>query len=78
VFEAVHGTAPDIAGKGVANPLAVLLSALLMLEYIGERRVAERIERAVIDVLEEGRYLTGDLGGAATTDTFTRAIIDHL
>ena len=78
VFEAVHGTAPDIAGKGLANPLSVLLSALLMLEYVGERRVAERIERAVFDVLEAGRVRTGDLGGSASTAEFTDAIIDKL
>jgi isocitrate dehydrogenase (NAD+) len=78
VFEAVHGTAPDIAGQGVANPLAVLLSGLLMLQHIGERKVAQRIERAVNDVLSEGRYLTRDLGGTAGTETFTNAIIDKL
>ena len=78
VFEAVHGTAPDIAGKGLANPLAVLGSALLMLEYVGEHRVKSRIERAVWDVLEEGKHLTGDLGGSANTAGFTDAIIDKL
>jgi isocitrate dehydrogenase (NAD+) len=78
VFEAVHGTAPDIAGKGVANPLAVLLSGLLMLEYVGERKIAERIERAVFDVLEAGTHRTRDLGGEADTARFTDAIIDKL
>ena len=78
VFEAVHGTAPDIAGKGIANPLAVLMSGLLMLEYVGERKVAQRIEKAVFDVLEEGKHLTGDLGGNADTARFTEAIIDKL
>ena len=78
VFEAVHGTAPDIAGKGIANPLAVLNSALLMLNYVGERRIADNVEKAVFDVLEEGRHLTGDLGGGATTLEFTQAIIDKL
>lgn len=78
VFEAVHGTAPDIAGKGVANPLAVLLSANMLLEYVGEWKVAQRIERAIWDVLEEGRHLTGDLGGTADTRTFTNALIDKL
>lgn len=78
VFEAVHGTAPDIAGKGVANPLAVLLSGLMLLEYVGEWKVAQRIERAIWDVLEKGVYLTGDLGGRADTATFTAAIIDRL
>jgi len=78
VFEAVHGTAPDIAGKGLANPLAVLGSAMLMLEYVGEHKVKSRIERAVWDVLEEGKHLTGDLGGSANTAGFTDAIIDKL
>jgi len=78
VFEAVHGTAPDIAGQGIANPLAVLLSALMMLEYIGERKLAARIEAAIFSVLEAGRYLTGDLGGSAGTAEFTQAIIDQL
>ena len=78
VFEAVHGTAPDIAGKGIANPLAVLMSALLMLQHMGERKVADRIRAATWQVLEEGRCLTGDLGGSANTAEFTQAIIDHL
>lgn len=78
VFEAVHGTAPDIAGKGVANPLALILSALMMLEYVGEWKVAQRIERAVWDVLESGKHLTGDLGGTADTTTFTAALVDRL
>ncbi len=78
VFEAVHGTAPDIAGKGVANPLAVTLSAILMLEYMGERRISERIERAIHDVLSAGRHVTRDLGGTAGTAEFTQALIDAL
>ncbi|MFZ5480761.1 MAG: isocitrate/isopropylmalate dehydrogenase family protein [Myxococcota bacterium] len=78
VFEAVHGTAPDIAGKGLANPLAVLLSANMLLEYVGEWKVAGKIERAIWDVLEKGEHLTGDLGGKADTETFTNAILDRL
>jgi isocitrate dehydrogenase (NAD+) len=78
VFEAVHGTAPDIAGKGVANPLAVLLSGVLMLDYVGERKVAERVRRAIFDVLEKGAVRTRDLGGTADTAMFTDAIIDAL
>ena len=78
VFEAVHGTAPDIAGKGIANPLAVLSSGVLMLEYMGEQRVAKRIQQAIWTVLEEGKHLTGDLGGSADTQGFTHAIIDAL
>jgi isocitrate dehydrogenase (NAD+) len=78
VFEAVHGTAPDIAGKGIANPLAVLNSALLLLQYVGEHKIAARVERAVFDVLEKGEVRTGDLGGTANTAQFTEAIIDAL
>ncbi|MBM76696.1 MAG: isocitrate dehydrogenase [Proteobacteria bacterium] len=82
VFEAVHGTAPDIAGQGKANPLAILNSALLLLRYVGERKIADRIERAVFDVLEEGVYLTADLcedrSKGVPTQTFTDAIIDKL
>ena len=78
VFEAVHGTAPDIAGKGIANPLALLLSAVLMLDYMGERKIADRVRRSIWDTLTEGRYLTGDLGGSADTATFTDALIDKL
>jgi isocitrate dehydrogenase (NAD+) len=76
VFEAVHGTAPDIAGQGIANPLAVLLSGVLMMEYMGERKIADRVRLAVHDVLSEGKHLTGDLGGSANTETFTQAILD--
>jgi isocitrate dehydrogenase (NAD+) len=78
VFEAVHGTAPDIAGKGVANPLAVLLSGCLMMDYIGERKIADRVRRAANDVLEAGKHVTRDLGGEADTKTFTDAVIDEL
>lgn len=78
VFEAVHGTAPDIAGRGISNPLSVLLSAILLLEYVGERKLAARVERAVFDVLEKGEVRTGDLRGRATTDQFTEAILDRL
>ena len=78
VFEAVHGTAPDIQGKGIANPLAVILSGVMMLEFMGERRIAQRIERAIFDLLSEGRHLTGDLGGKANTAQFTDALIDKL
>ncbi|HNH47439.1 MAG TPA: isocitrate/isopropylmalate family dehydrogenase, partial [Myxococcota bacterium] len=78
VFEAVHGTAPDIAGKGLANPLAVLLSANMLLEYVGEWKAAGRIEKAVWRVLEEQKHLTRDLGGKAGTAEFTQAVIDNL
>ena len=77
VFEAVHGSAPDIAGKNVANPTALLLSALLMLRHIGESAAAGRIEAALLRVLAMGQS-TRDLGGNATTTEFTRAIVQAL
>jgi isocitrate dehydrogenase (NAD+) len=78
VFEAVHGSAPDIAGKGLANPIAVLRSGNLLLEYIGQNAVASRIEGAIRRTLQAGKGLTKDLGGAGNTETLTRAIIAHL
>lgn len=78
VFEAVHGTAPDIAGQGVANPLAVLLSGCLMMEYIGEHKIADRVRVAVNRVLESGKHVTRDLGGQAGTQEFTQAVIEEL
>ena len=78
VFEAVHGTAPDIEGKGLANPLAVLNSAILMLDYVGEQKLARQIEEAVWQVLEEGTHKTTDIGGRASTSEFTAAVIDKL
>lgn len=74
VFEAVHGSAPDIAGKGIANPTALLQSGVLLLRHIGERRAADRLERGLFRVLAEGRIRTGDLGGKANTAEFTDAI----
>ena len=78
VFEAVHGSAPDIAGKGLANPVAVVRSAAMMLDHIGERAAAGRVERAVARTLERGEGLTRDLGGTGTTETITEAIIENL
>jgi isocitrate dehydrogenase (NAD+) len=78
VFEAVHGSAPDIAGQGVANPTAVLMSAILMLKHLGEREAAERTERAMLEVFAEGTTVTRDLGGSAKTADFANAIIDKL
>ncbi|HYR87231.1 MAG TPA: isocitrate dehydrogenase (NAD(+)) [Terriglobia bacterium] len=75
LFEAVHGTAPDIAGKNLANPTALLMSAIMMLRHIGERAAGDRIEAALNKVLEERKTLTRDLGGKATTTEFTDAII---
>ena len=78
VFEAVHGTAPDIAGKNIANPVAMLLSAIMLLEHIGETVKADRIRRAVESVIAEGAVITPDLGGKATTAEVTEAIIARL
>src|SRR4029077_11890253 len=74
VFEAVHGSAPDIADQNLANPTALLLSGLLMLDHIGERQRAERIRLALTRVLGAGQVRTRDLGGSATTTEFTDAI----
>jgi isocitrate dehydrogenase (NAD+) len=75
IFEAVHGTAPDIAGKGVANPTALLMSSVLMLKYIGEELAADRVEQALWKVYQEGRHMTRDLGGKANTQEFADAVI---
>ena len=74
VFEAVHGSAPDIAGKNLANPTALLLSAVLMLRHIGEADAADRVQRALERVLGEASLRTRDLGGTATTSEFTAAV----
>jgi isocitrate dehydrogenase (NAD+) len=78
IFEAVHGSAPDIAGKGIANPTALLRSALLMLEYLNEFDAATRIQRAIERVYTEKQHLTRDIGGTASTAEFTDAIIRAL
>jgi isocitrate dehydrogenase (NAD+) len=78
VFEAVHGSAPDIAGQNKANPVALLQSAILMLHHMGERDAAERVTRAVMETLTEGKIRTRDLGGTASTTDFTAAICDHI
>ena len=75
VFEAVHGSAPDLAGKGIANPLACILSAVMMLQHIHEDLAATQINEACNAVLLEGAHLTADLGGAASTQQFTDAVI---
>jgi len=74
VFEAVHGSAPDIADQNLANPTALLLSGLLMLDHIGERTAAARIREALTRVLGAGAVRTRDLGGTATTTEFTEAV----
>lgn len=78
VFEPVHGSAPDIAGQNKANPLACLLSSILMLEYLGEMEAGKRIEKAIQTVLEEGKDVTPDLGGTASTEEMAQAIIKKM
>ncbi len=78
MFEAVHGSAPDIAGKNLANPIALILSGAMMLEYLQEGQAAHRVRRAVDIVLQEGSKMTGDLGGTATTTEITDAIVAAL
>jgi len=78
VFEAVHGSAPDIAGRNIANPIALLRSGLLMLDHIGESAAARRIESALVRVLATPERTTRDLGGKASTTEFTHAIVQSL
>jgi isocitrate dehydrogenase (NAD+) len=78
IFEAVHGTAPDIAGKNVANPGALVLAACMMLEHIGDGEPAQRIRRALESTIRDGKTVTRDLGGTATTTEFTDAVIARL
>lgn len=78
LFEPVHGSAPDIAGKGIANPLAAILSSKLLLEYLGEERWAQRVDNAVESLLKEGMSLTPDMGGDSTTIELTDAVIENL
>ena len=78
IFEAVHGTAPDIAGKGIANPTAVMLAAVQMLDHLGQGERARQIKTAVEGVLRDKKTVTGDLGGSATTEQYTDAVIARL
>jgi isocitrate dehydrogenase (NAD+) len=78
IFEAVHGTAPDIAGKGLANPTALMQSAVLMLAHLGERDASARLQNAIHQVYAGARHLTGDVGGKASTAEFTDSVIAHL
>lgn len=78
LFEAVHGSAPDIAGKGLANPTALLLSSKLMLDYLGETDAANRLEKAIHKVLLEGKVTTRDLGGTANTNQYVEELIRNL
>jgi len=78
LFEAVHGSAPDIAGKHLANPTAMMLSAILMLRLLDQNEVADRAERAIHKVYREAKHLTRDVGGKATTEEYTNAIVGSL
>jgi isocitrate dehydrogenase (NAD+) len=78
VFEAVHGSAPDIAGQGVANPTAILMSAILMLRHIGETDAADRVQNAMLGVFADGKVITRDLGGTAKTADFASAVIEGM
>jgi isocitrate dehydrogenase (NAD+) len=78
VFESVHGSAPDIAGKGIANPMATILSANMMLRHIGESKAADRIQAALVLFLSEMKYITPDLGGNASTDEMVEGIIKKI
>ncbi|QCZ96289.1 isocitrate dehydrogenase [Stenotrophomonas sp. pho] len=78
IFEAVHGTAPDIAGQGKANPCALLLAAAQMLDHIGQPENAERLRKAIVATMEAKDSLTGDLGGTGTTMSFAQAIASRL
>jgi isocitrate dehydrogenase (NAD+) len=78
IFEAVHGSAPDIAGKNLANPTSVMLAAIQMLEYLDMSNKAEKIRTAIKDVIESGDRTTGDLGGTHGTTDFTEAVLERL
>jgi isocitrate dehydrogenase (NAD+) len=78
IFEAVHGSAPDIAGKGIADPIAMLMSACMMLDHINQHDVAEKIRASIRKVLENKIDVTPDLGGNGTTESITKAIIANL
>jgi isocitrate dehydrogenase (NAD+) len=78
IFEAVHGSAPDIAGKEIANPLAVLLAAAMMLDHVGRNDLAQRMRTAIDQTLNQDRVRTRDLGGTASTQEFTQAIVRRL
>ena len=77
-FEPVHGSAPDIAGKGIVNPTAMILSAKMMLDYLGMAKEAQSLEKAVADVYREGKHLTADQGGKATTREFAGAVLEKI
>jgi len=75
IFEAVHGSAPDLAGKGVANPVALFLAAAMMLDHVHRNDLAQRLRKAIDETLNEDKVRTGDLGGTASTKEFVQAIV---
>jgi isocitrate dehydrogenase (NAD+) len=75
VFEAVHGSAPDIAGQGKANPTALMLSSVMLLTHLGETAAAQKLQTSVEKVYKDGKYLTGDVGGSSSTEEFTDAVV---
>jgi len=78
IFEAVHGSAPDIAGKGIANPTALLLAAALMLDHCKLKPLGDRLRKAIDDTLNVDQVRTGDLGGEANTEAFTKALVSRI
>ena len=78
LFEPVHGSAPDIAGKGIANPIAMMLSAIMMLRHLGENEAADRFDSAILKVLNDAKILTGDLGGSASTMELANEVKNNL
>jgi isocitrate dehydrogenase (NAD+) len=78
MFEAVHGSAPDISGKNVANPSSVLLASAMMLDYLGMKEKGDEIRHSIFEVLSQKDRLTRDLGGTSTSSEFTQAVIDHI
>jgi isocitrate dehydrogenase (NAD+) len=78
IFEAVHGSAPDIAGKGIANPLALLLAGGLMLNQVGRNDLAQRMRTAIDQTLNQDKVRTRDLGGTASTQEFAQAVVRRL
>jgi isocitrate dehydrogenase (NAD+) len=78
IFEAVHGSAPDIAGRGIANPTALLRSGILMLRHLGEQDAANKVKYAVHAVYREGQHITRDMGGTSSTNEFADAVIEAM
>ena len=78
IFEAVHGSAPDIAGKGIANPIAVMLAAAAMLDHVGRKDLGDRLRAGMDQTLNIDNVRTGDLGGKASTAEFTKALIANV